>query len=625
MTVSRSSGSAARIKSTYDSFRRGDLSRRDFMTRATALGVSAAAATFLANGGNPAAAQSTPGASPAAAAQRPAVGTEGRSRGDSGELRILWWQAPTLLNPHVGGDTGSEFVLEPLLAYFPDASLQPILLQETPSVENGLLAEDLSSVTLRLLPDLVWSDGEPVTSADIIFTWQWVTNPSNASTSAEQWETIETIEAVDDLTAQVTFASPLVNWFDPFTGNLIGALLPAHAFDNDPNNPNDAFQTAPIGTGPYVLESFSPNDQGTYIINENYRDPNKPYFSRILVKGGGDAVAAGRSVVQVGDYDFAWNIQAEPNVIEELRQSGQFGQILQTTGPTLEALYINFSDPDAEVDGQRAEKNTPHPILTDPAVRQAINLGIDRALIAREFYGDESLATPNILTGVDFFNSPNTSWEFNAEKAAQTLDEAGWVLDGDVRAKDGVELAIDLVASVNSVRQKTQAVLKQNLESIGFKVDIPQIDSTVFFDTTPGNEQSLQHMYFDTGIWSSGSDTLIPVTWMSRWYAGPDGENIAQESNGWQPYNVQRYQSAEYDELYNQLRAATTEEEAQELLIALNDLLINEVVVVPIAIRAFFTAISNRLQTDNLAFDHPFVGYFWNLINWTLAEGQEPR
>src|SRR5688572_7355681 len=111
MTVLRSSGSAARIQSTFDSLRRGDLSRRDFMTRATALGVSAAAATFLANGGNPVAAQSTPGASPsaspAAAAQRPAVGTEGRSRGDSGELRILWWQAPTLLNPHVGGDTGS--------------------------------------------------------------------------------------------------------------------------------------------------------------------------------------------------------------------------------------------------------------------------------------------------------------------------------------------------------------------------------------------------------------------------------------------------------------------------------------------------------------------------------------
>ena len=613
------------LTTLLDRFRRGDMSRRDFMVRASALGVSAAAATFLANGGNPVAAQATPGASPAASPARPSAGTEGLERGAAGELRILWWQAPTVLNPHLGGDTGSQFILEPLMAYFPDSSIQPILLQATPTVENGLLAEDLSAVTLQLLPDLVWSDGEPVTSNDIIFTWKWVTTASNASTSFEQWNTIESIEAVDDLTAKVTFKAPLINWFDAFTGDLIGSLLPAHAFDNDPANLNDAFQTAPIGTGPYVLESFSPNDQGTYVINEKYRDPSKPYFSRILVKGGGDAVAAGRSVVQVGDYDFAWNVQAEPKVIEELRKSGQYGQILQTTGPTLEALYFNFSDPNAEVDGQRSEMNTPHPILTDPAVRQAINLGLDRALIAREFYGDEKLATSNILTGVDFFTSPNTSWEFNAEKAAQVLDEAGWVLEGDVRKKDGKELALNVMASVNAVRQKTQAVIKQNLEAIGFKIEIPQVDSTVFFDTTPGNEQSLQHMYFDTGIWSSGSDTLIPVTWMSRWYAGPNGENIAQESNGWQPWNVQRYKNQEYDDLFTQLKAATTEEDAQRLLIAMNDLLIEDVAVVPISIRAFFTAISNRLRQENLDFDNPFVGYFWNLINWTLAEGQEPR
>ena len=270
------------ISALLDSYRRGATSRREFTSGATALGISAAAATFLANGGNPVAAQATPGASPDASpvalvvgpAERPAVNTEGKSRGESGELRILWWQAPTVLNPHLGADAGYQFVMEPMLNYYPDNTIQPILLTETPSVENGSLAEDLSSATLKIKPDLVWSDGEPVTADDIVFTWQWILEPGNASTSFEQWSVIENIEVIDEKTAKVTYGEPAINWFDPFTGNSLGAILPAHAFGDDPTNPNNEFQTNPIGTGPYVLESFSPNDQGTYVINERYREPD---------------------------------------------------------------------------------------------------------------------------------------------------------------------------------------------------------------------------------------------------------------------------------------------------------------------------------------------------------------
>lgn len=623
----------APIAALLDSYRRGATSRRGFISGATALGFSAAAATLLANGGNPVAAQATPGASsdtsPMAAvtgqAERPAVNTEGKSRGESGELRVLWWQAPTVLNPHLGADAGYQFVMEPMLNYFLDNPIQPILLTETPSVENGLLAKDLSSATLKLLPDLVWSDGDAVTVDDIVFTWKWILEPGNASTSFEQWAVIENIEVIDEKTAKVTYGEPAINWFDPFTGNSLGAILPAHAFGDDPTNASDEFQTNPIGTGPYVLESFSPNDQGTYVINERYREPDKPYFARSLVKGGGDAVGASRAVLQTGDFDFAWNVQAEPDVIQSLRETGENGQLLMTTGTTVEALYFNFSDPDTEVDGQRSEMTTSHPILADKAVRDAINLAANRALIAGEFYGDESLATPNILTGLHFFESPNTSWEFTLEKAAQVLEEGGWALEGDVRSKDGVELALGLVASVNSVRQRTQAVIKQDLESIGFRINIPQVDATVFFYSTAGNDQNYRHFYFDMAIWSQEPSTLVPLTFMSNWYAGEDGSNIAQESNGWQRTNLQRWQNEQYDQLFNELRAATSMEEAQQLLIAMNDLLINECVMVPIAVRAFFTGISNRLVEANLAFESPFVGYFWNIQNWTLAAGYEPR
>ena len=608
---------------------RGAISRREFLRQATAAGVTAAGASWLAAGGNPAAAQTpvaTPGATPAAAPfDVPAFGTEGLERGAAGELRILWWQAPTVLNPHLNGDAGTQFVLEPLLAYAPDSSIVPVLLQETPTVANGLLAEDFSTVTLVLQEGLLWSDGTPVTARDIEFTWQWITTPTNSSTSFNQWSAISSIEVVDDLTAKATFSAPAVNWYDPFTNDLIGALLPAHAFDDDPANANDAFQTAPIGTGPYVLESFTPNDQGVYVVNENYREPNKPYFSRIVVKGGGDAVAAGRAVLQTGDFDWAWNIQADPDVLADLENGSRFGYLFQTTGVTREALYLNFSDPETEVDGQRSHRDQPHPILSDIAVREAIALGVDRALIAGELYGDAELVPSNNLTGIEYYDSPNTSWEFNPEKAAQVLDDAGWTLDGETRSKDGVELSLDLIASVNPVRQKTQAIIQQNLKNIGIKLEIPQIDSTVFFDSTAGNDQSLYKMYFDIGLWSSGPNTKIPVTWMSNWYAGPDDANISQQENNWQGYNVQRWRNADYDAAFEALRTSATEDEAQQLLWEMNDLTINDYAVIPLVLRPFYTAISNRLELRNQAFDNPFSGYFWNIENWVLAEGESPR
>ncbi len=615
---------SSQITNIHDRLKRGTLSRRGFLAQATALGMSAAGAAWLAGGGNPAAAQ-TPVATPQGNSEPPVFGTEGLERGAAGELRVLWWQAPTVLNPHLNGDAGAQFVLEPLLSYAPDSSIIPVLVEATPTVENGLLAEDFSTVTFTLLEGLLWSDGEPVTSRDIQFTWQWITEPANASTSFNQWATISDVEIVDDRTVTIHFEVGAVNWYDPFTNDLIGALLPAHAFGDDPTNPNDAFQTAPIGTGPYVLESFTPNDQGVYVANENYRYPNKPYFSRILVKGGGDAVAAGRAVLQTGDFDWAWNIQADPEVLADLENGSKFGYLFQTTGVTREALYINFSDPNTDVDGERSHKDQPHPVLSDIAVREAIALGIHRELIAEQLYGDASLVPSNNLSGIEFYDSPNTSWEYNAEKAAQVLEDAGWTLDGSVRKKDGVELKINILASVNSVRQKTQAILKQNLETIGFAVDIPQVDSTVFFDSTPGNEQNLYKMYFDIGLWSSGPNTKVPVTWMGNWYAGENDANIAQKSNNWQGYNVQRWRNADYDAAYEALRTATSEDEAQQLLWEMNDLTINDYAIIPLVLRPFYTAISNRLEQRNQAFENPFTGYFWNIENWVLAEGESPR
>src|SRR5699024_10045418 len=144
-------------------------------------------------------------------------------------------------------------------------------------------------------------------------------------------------------------------------------------------------------------------------------------------------------------------------------------------------------------------------------------------------------------------------------------------------------------------------------------------------DATPGNDQNFYHMYWDMDLWTNGPYSPIPITWMNRWYAAPDGEHIAQASNDWPRDNTQRYQSEEYDEMYEALLGETDEDAAFEQLIALNDHLIEDVVQIPIVNRSVGTyALSNRIRNENLANGPSFVLPFWNLANWNLNDGETP-
>lgn len=167
-----------------EQLRSGAIDRRAFMKASAALGVGAGVTAVVANG--VAAQDSTPAATGETdPAGRPAVGTEGQERGAGGELRLISWQAATVLAAH--SSTGSKdtyassLVMEPVLTFNADGAIVPLLVEQEPSVENGLLAEDLTQATFTFLPDLVWSDGEPVTANDLVFTWQWVTNEANSS------------------------------------------------------------------------------------------------------------------------------------------------------------------------------------------------------------------------------------------------------------------------------------------------------------------------------------------------------------------------------------------------------------------------------------------------------------
>ena len=141
---------------------------------------------------------------------------------------------------------------------------------------------------------------------------------------------------------------------------------------------------------------FKPGDMVRGELNPTYHMPNRPYFDTIEMKGGGDAVSAARAVIQTGEFDYAWNMQVEDEILKRMEQGGK-GKADIVAGGNIEHIQLNNTDPWKEVDGERSSIKTKHPFLTDPAVRQALTLLVDRAAVQEQIYGRTGIATANFL------------------------------------------------------------------------------------------------------------------------------------------------------------------------------------------------------------------------------------
>ena len=219
-------------------------------------------------------------------------------RGADGNVNVLYWQAPSILNPYLSSGTkdveAASLVVEGLAGFDEKGEVFARLAESVPTVENGGISADLTSITWKLKPGLLWSDGTPVTSADAKFTWEYCTHPEGGCAQASRYVGIKSIDTPDPQTIVITFDGPKPNPYQAFVGGT-SPILQAAQFANclgaaastctDQN-------LKPIGTGPFVVTDFKVNDVVTLAANPNYRDPAKPAFATMTLKGGGDAAAA---------------------------------------------------------------------------------------------------------------------------------------------------------------------------------------------------------------------------------------------------------------------------------------------------------------------------------------------
>ena len=536
-------------------------------------------------------------------------------------LTLHYWQAPSVPNPYLSGgnkDTDAGAVtLEPLAKYDPDGNIVPALAVEIPTIDNGGFSQDLMSITWKLKEGLKWSDDTDVTAEDVVFTWRYCVDEATGCTNESSFDGITSVEALDDLTFKITFEAPTPYPYSAFVGSATPIISSVQFADCIGAAATTCVEqnNAPLGTGPYRITNFKPNNRTLYERNPYYHgDP--PYFDRVVLKGGGDATAAARAVLETGDVDYAWNVQADPETLTRMQEAG-LGRLAVAYTSLVERIVVNQTNPDPDLGDNRSEYldgQNPHPFLIFKPIRQAMSMAIDREQLATELYGFAGEATCNLITGPPVYvSTANESCLSQDIEGAKRLLDANNVLDTDgdgIREYNGVPLRIVYQTSTNSIRQDTQVLIRDWWREIGIKARLIDHDASVFFGGDPVEDRNASYRRFfaDVQMYASGTG-IDPQQALSDLLC----KHIPTRENTWASANVARSCDPEYDELYAHLEQTRIGPERAELVKQLNDLHVQNNYDIPLINRGFVSAHLNTLQGVRI---NGWDSELWNIAEW---------
>ncbi len=402
-------------------------------------------------------------------------------------------------------------------------NFQPVLAAELPTLDNGGVSEDYLTVTWTLRPDLKWSDGEPLTSDDIKFTWEAVSNPDSGNVLSLGFDRIDSIETPDELTAVVHYSS--IN--QAYLQQFMFGLLPRHATGEPADMLNWAWNRQPVSAGPFVVSEWNAGDTIVMTRNPNYYLEGQPYLDSLIFKVVPDTgaqvamMAQGEGTVQLwpGEVKEVYDAQADGNAtLQEI--PGQWNM----------AMYFNLSQPYDDDPGAEP----PHPILGDLRVRQAIAHAIDYDLIINEVSPGVFPATNPFAYGWYACDIARV-YPFDVEAANALLDEAGWVkgddgirvAQGAEHAADGTRLTLQLEGYTNfQPLVKLEEALVEMFKVVGIEATIQNDDFSIIFgsfeDGSPRMLGNFDILIYDASL-SIEPQATIANSYLST--AIPSAEN----------------------------------------------------------------------------------------------------
>ncbi len=540
--------------------------------------------------------------------------------GEDRVLRILYWQAPSVVGPYQSSglkdrDAGAV-TLEPLAHYGPDGALAPALSVEIPTVENGGVATDLRSITWTLKQGLKWSDGSEMTADDVVFTWRYCTEPATGCTARDVFNGVDSVVAVNSHTVRITFTSPTPYPYQAFVSSGSPIISQAQFKDcvGAAARSCEAQNTSPLGTGPYRIVSFIADHEVIYERNPHYRGA-QPFFERVVLSGGGDAARAARAVLELGEADYAWNLQVEPTLLTDLEREGR-GMIVSAFSDLVERIVVNQTNPDAALGERRSEYldgANPHPFLTFLPIRQAMSMAIDRDNLA-ELYGFAGRAECDLVAGPDHYRSDanDSCLDQDVEGAKRLLDQHGVTdSDGDgIREYQGMPLRISYMTSTNAIRQATQELVRRWWRAIGIETELLHFDASVYFGGDPVEDagQTYRRFFADVQMFANGGG-IEPQLYLSEQRC----EQIPTRGNFWASGNIARSCNVEYDAALELLSSLPLGPERQQLVRQLNDMLVQSYVEIPLVSRGVVSAHSSSLKGIRF---NAWDSELWNIAEW---------
>ncbi|MCC6169861.1 MAG: peptide ABC transporter substrate-binding protein [Caldilineaceae bacterium] len=454
-------------------------------------------------------------------------------------------QEPELLNRALSTQLAAfdiaQFSVEGLLEVDPDGNFIPALAEEVPSVENGLVSADGKTITYNLKQGVLWSDGQPFTCDDVVFTWEAVMNPAGGAVATTGYDQIESVTCDGDHRVVVHYAefyAPFLTRFD--------AILPRHATGDPAEMSNWAYNWQPVGTGPFVLQQWVQGDRMVYVKNEHYRGaPDLPKVDRVVVRII-PSREVGKALITSGEVDILWDLteadvpefEDNPNVVLYARPS-----------PSTERLVLNLADP--TLDATDDPLHHPHPLLGDVRVRQAIQAAIDKQLIVDELlYGATTVGVSELSLG--WAKCDIAPSVYDPDQAMQLLDEAGFVdQDGDgirdchgcQHAEEGAPLRLKFqTTSGSQLREEVQQLIVEMARAVGIDLYIENVPSAELFGSWDAGAFR-KHGHFDVLMYST-SDGIDPHELLFSYF---HSSQMPVEANGGAGFNYSRWVNAKAD------------------------------------------------------------------------------
>lgn len=481
----------------------------------------------------------------------------------------------------------------------------PEIAAEIPTAENGGLSADGKTITVKLRDDVKWSDGEPVTTDDFVFSYEMVMSDKNVVNGRYPFEDyVESVTAKDAHTLVIQLKEPFAPWLTYMFDDWV---LPKHilqpVFDAEGTIDNAAWNKAPtVGVGPYV---FSEWESGSHIIfkaNPNWIHP--PKLEQIFIRIVPDDAAQEAAII-AGDTDIGVFLSSDQ--IEKLEAGGKVDVVAVPSGYD-ESWFMNVNP------------ETAHPAMLDVNVRKAIALATDRFTIVKDLL-DESVNPVNTTfwDATEPYNNPDLKpYPYNPEEAKRLLDEAGWKdSDGDgIRDKeiDGqkVDLKLRYITNDRELRKNVQAVVQQQWSLVGIGADLQNYSSDVFWNNYNDNGPQAQGLY-DIAEYSSNPAFPDPEA-SSNWLCSEISSADNPDGANWQGVCDQDFEAL----LTKQ--ASTLDTQARiDLYHQISQWMYDQVIYVGIWKDPDLWSISSRLQNVKLSGASPF----WNANEWAVSSSAQ--